>query len=363
MALRTRIAVTFLLLLSAVLAAALGTVYVAVQRNAQQEVDRQLKVGTSVFMHLMDNNRRQLTQAAQAVAADYGFREAVALRDTDTLASALQNSGQRIGADVVVLTSLDGQVIASSGARFGPDLHGAKSGTRVMIEDERIYQVVTVTVRSPMPVALLTMGVEFDAQAAREFADITGLGVTMAIKHGDNLKRLFTTAPAGASRDGEVESRNIRISDLGGVDAIAILSCSLTDARAPFAYLSKVLLAIAVVSLFGSAVAAFWLARNITRPLLALTQIVDRMRGGSYDVTKGVERRDELGVLAEGLRLMQTAVQSRDQSIRRLAYEDALTGLMNRAAFGASLSTALETKNRRQNRRRDPEFAPVSPHQ
>jgi len=54
-----------------------------------------------------------------------------------------------------------------------------------------------------------------------------------------------------------------------------------------------------------------------------------------------VQRRDELGVLAEGLQLMQTAVQSRDQSIRRLAYEDSLTGLMNRTAFGAALSRAL----------------------
>jgi diguanylate cyclase (GGDEF)-like protein len=38
---------------------------------------------------------------------------------------------------------------------------------------------------------------------------------------------------------------------------------------------------------------------------------------------------------------MQTAVQSRDQSIRRLAYEDSLTGVMNRTAFGAALDQAL----------------------
>jgi diguanylate cyclase (GGDEF)-like protein len=65
------------------------------------------------------------------------------------------------------------------------------------------------------------------------------------------------------------------------------------------------------------------------------------MRAGTYDVALKVERHDELGVLAEGLQLMQTAVQSRDQSIRRLAYEDVLTGLMNRTAFGAALSQAL----------------------
>src|ERR1700721_1125504 len=103
MALRTRIAVTFILLLTAVLAAALGAVSATNQGNAEREVQRQLSVGTSVFSRLLESNRRQLTQAAQAVAADYGFREAVATRDTDTLGSGLENSGERIGDAMVLL--------------------------------------------------------------------------------------------------------------------------------------------------------------------------------------------------------------------------------------------------------------------
>ena len=100
MALRTRIAVTFLLLLTAVLAAALGAVSATNHGNAEREVQRQLAVGVSVFSRLLESNRRQLTQAAQAVAADYGFREAVSTRDTDTLVSVLENSGERIGAGI-----------------------------------------------------------------------------------------------------------------------------------------------------------------------------------------------------------------------------------------------------------------------
>src|ERR1700760_2136929 len=122
MSLRTRIAVTFVVLLAAVLAAALGAVSVTNQRSAEREVTRQLAVGSSVFSRLLDSDRRQLTQAAMAVAADYGFREAVAARDTETLASALENSGERIGAALVVLTSLDGKVIAATGTN-------AKSGS------------------------------------------------------------------------------------------------------------------------------------------------------------------------------------------------------------------------------------------
>ena len=353
MALRTRIAVTFLLLLAAVLAAALGAVSYTNRGNATRDVERQLKVGTRVFSRVLESNRRQLTQAAQAVAADYGFREAVAARDTDTLASALENSGERIGAAMVVLTSLNGDVIAASGLRIKPGTPfllspmqkngaGGDSATSVMVDSGRIYQLVTVAVRSPVPVAWIAMGFELDNKAARELADITGLAVTLSVKSGDKWTDVVSTVPAGSAREADVVTRRIEMPNVGGTEVVAVLSRSLAEARAPFESLTRVLFIIAAISLIAFAIAAFWLARNITRPLQDLIKAVDRIRAGVYDVALKVQRRDELGVLAEGLQLMQSAVHSRDQSIRRLAYNDTLTGLMNRAAFGAALAHALE---------------------
>jgi diguanylate cyclase (GGDEF)-like protein len=352
MALRTRIAVTFLLLLAAVLAAALGAVSATNHVNAEREVQRQLDVGSSVFSRLLESNRRQLTQAAQAVAADYGFREAVATRDTDTLVSVLENSGKRIGAAMVVLTSLNGEVIAASGLHvkagapfpLSNEQRSSMAGdnaTSLILDSGRIYQLVTVSVRSPLPVAWIAMGFELDDKAARELADITGLAVTLSVNSGGHWTDIVSTVPVGTVRQSDVVSRRIEMSKWGNAEVVAILSRSLADARAPFERLTNVLFLIAAVSLIASALAAFWLARNITRPLQDLTQAVDQIRAGTYGVPLNVQRGDELGVLAEGLQLMQTAVQSRDQSIRRLAYEDSLTGLMNRTAFGAALDQAL----------------------
>ena len=352
MALRTRIAVTFLLLLAAVLAAALGAVLATNRDSAGREVQRQLDVGALVFSRLLESNRRQLTQAAQAVSADYGFREAVAARDTDTLASALENSGERIGAAMVVLTTLNGNVIATSGTQLSAGApfpiaalqetaDSADSAASMMVDKGRIYQLVTVAVRSPLPVAWIAMGFEFDGKAARELADITGLAVTLSANTDGSWKDIISTVPAGSVKTTDVVTRRIELSKSGNTQIAAVLSRSLADARAPFERLTRMLFVIAIVSLAASALAAFWLARNITRPLRDLTQVVDRMRAGTYDAPRNVQRGDELGVLAEGLHLMQTAVQSRDQSIRRLAYEDTLTGLMNRTAFGSALSEAL----------------------
>ncbi len=350
MSLRTRIAVTFLLLLSAVLAAALAVVSAANRANAEREVNRQLDVGASVFSRLLESNRSLLTQAAQAVAADFGFREAVAVRDVPTLESALENAGDRVGAQLVVLTSLDGKVMAAYGSsavvgsRFAA-ASGASAGAdapvRVIVDAGRVFQLVTVAVKSPLPVAWISMGFALDDRATRELASVTGLDVTLAYRGADGLRTVSSSLPARESGAAERVSRRIALSDLGGVEVTATLSRSLRAALAPFARLTEVLVFIAVFSVAAFAWAAFWLARTITRPVQALTQAVDRIRGGDYGAPLDVRRPDELGVLADGLQHMQAAVQNRDRSIRRLAYEDPLTSLMNRTAFAEQLAAAL----------------------
>lgn len=352
MALRTRIALTFLLLLAAVLAAALGAVSAANKKNAGAEVQRQLDVGKSVFSNFLKNNNRLLTQAATAVAADYGFREAVAARDTDTLASVLENHGTRIGADMVVLTSLEGRVLAASGSRVAigamfPIVSLQSVGrfdeqaARVIVESGHVYQLVAVPVKSPQTVAWIAMGFELNAAAALELAKITSLGVTLSTRSGGEWTRVASTVPEVRRDDADIKTREIELLSLDSTEVTATLSRSLQAASASFDSLTSTLFRIAAVSLVGFAWAAFWIARNITRPLRDLTRLVDQMRGGAYDVPITVRRGDELGVLAEGMQLMQTAVKSRDRSIRQLAYEDPLTGLMNRTAFAAALSQAL----------------------
>jgi len=343
MSLRTRIALTFLILLTAVLVAALTAVSIANRANAERDIQHRLEFGEQTFSGLLKTNRRLLTQASQAVADDYGFREAVAEHDTETLISALQNSGTRVGAAMVVLTSLDGVVVAASGSNravgsqfpiaalnrnTGPD-----ASATVMVDNGKIYQVVAVSVNSPLPVAWIAMGFELDAAAAQGLADATGLGVTFAVRSHAAL--------SGVTNDGDTVTRPIKLHSLDNTEVVATLSRSMAAARAPFDGLTKTLFKIAGVSLFGFGWAAFWIARNITRPLQDLTASVDLIRGGRYDVELSVHRRDELGVLAEGLEHMQTAVMCRDNSIRQLAYEDTLTGLMNRTSFGSSLSESL----------------------
>src|SRR3984893_14082104 len=343
MSLRTRIALTFLLLPTAVVAAALGSVSFSNRVNAEHAVKRQL-----------ESNRRLLTLAARGVADDYVFREAVAERDINTLVSALENGGTRIGAAMVVLTSLNGQVMAASGSRAAVGDHfpieslqreatSPESAPSVMVDNGKIYQMVAVEVKSPLPVAWIIMGFELDQDAADGLKKISGLTVSLLTHSGDIWEEVVTSDPVralGAPRRAIAPQPTVA-AGVEKPEAKQTLERSLADARAPFERLTTTLIWIAGVSLIGFGWAAFWIARNITRPLQELTESVHQIRGGTYDVALKLQRSDELGVLAEGLQLMQAAVMSRDQSIRRLAYEDTLTGLMNRAAFSDNLREAL----------------------
>ena len=370
MQLRTRIAVTFLALLAAVIGAALFAVSAANQSNAQREIDRQLEVGRLVFERVLDGNRRQLTQAAQGLAADYGFLDAVASNDAATIGSALENLGARIGATLVELVALDGRVLATAGADAGagataspnsPSLHrellahgtSGERRTAISVVNGHVYQLVMLPVKSPLPVAWIVMGFALDQTSVKELAAVTGLDVTLALHTQNGWRAAATSLPEGSANraltalgggskaDSDLITNSLTLATDTAVPVTAVLSRSLADARAPFDRLRERLVLIALVSFSLTAVAAFWLARNITRPLQALTSAIESVRAGRYDAPLVIERRDELGTLAEGLQLMQQAVESRDRDIRALAYTDRLTSLMNRTAFVGGLAEAL----------------------
>ncbi len=117
----------------------------------------------------------------------------------------------------------------------------------------------------------------------------------------------------------------------------------------------KVLLTSLTVTLLGLALAAVlaWrLGRVIVRPISRLAAAVERIGAGDLDVRVDVEAGGEFVVLEQGINRMAAELQISDAHLReriRLATEelawradhDQLTGLLNRTAFDALLSTAI----------------------
>ena len=66
--------------------------------------------------------------AARVLAADYGFRAALQSSDRDTVVSALENHGSRIGARQMLLIGLDGQLVAAHPPGAGVQPGGLGAG-------------------------------------------------------------------------------------------------------------------------------------------------------------------------------------------------------------------------------------------
>ena len=135
--------------------AALG----AMQRDSAAQARQALDVASRVFQEALSNRAIQLGNSVRLVASDFGFRQAVALREQDTISSVLENHGSRIDAALTVLLSQQGALIASSGQNVSPAqisqlfkdmrLSGQDSVSDIVHIGNNAYQMVMVPVKAP----------------------------------------------------------------------------------------------------------------------------------------------------------------------------------------------------------------------
>jgi diguanylate cyclase (GGDEF)-like protein len=364
--LRSRIAIVFVVLMLVAQAAAFVVINSVILKNAHGNAEEQLSVAERVFAQVLHGNSEQLTQAASVVAADFGFREAVATHDGKTVASALQNHGDRVRADVVMLVDLNGKLIADSagvgreGMAFPfPKLIKAvaKKGDAASFGmiGARAYQLVAVPVKAPITIAWVVMGFAIDDALAREMSSITSLGVSFLTVDGNgNWGVLASSLPAGAraalrnqaqlAEDG-YETRLLRLHSEGQTVAV-LLERSLNDALAPFHRVQSTLLLITLLGVLVSIVGSVLTARSVTRPIAALAQFSKRIGRGDYAEPIEICQNDEIGELARAFNQMQEGIAERERRITELAYMDRLTGLPNRALFNDRLQQAIATAKR-----------------
>lgn len=370
----TRIVVFFVVLLAAVQLAAYLVVSAANDYIARREISSQISVGESVFARLLEQNGRQLAQAATVLAADFGFREAIATRDDATIGSVLKNHGARIKAGVVLLSGLDGRMLGGSSDTFPfPELmHSAEQrgqASGVVLLDGKPYQMVLVPVLAPLPIAWVAMGFIIDDRLAQDMQDLTSLQITFLAEHPALGWTISASTLPEAEREalaarpdqvlqarlanlviniGEQQylTRPLTLSAVGSPPVVAVLQQSLKTALEPYTELQGTLfdlaLASVLVSLFGSIV----IGRSVARPINRLATIARRIRDGDYSERADFRQQDEIGELASSFNHMRDAISSREEKILRLAYQDTLTSLPNRALFNDRLDQAIRLARR-----------------
>jgi diguanylate cyclase (GGDEF)-like protein len=89
------------------------------------------------------------------------------------------------------------------------------------------------------------------------------------------------------------------------------------------------------------------LSNEVLRPVGILRDSANHLAAGELDHRVVVDRADELGELALSFNAMADAIAGSQRSLTREANTDSLSGLPNRAAFGARLEVTLASANRR----------------
>ncbi|GHE21345.1 putative bifunctional diguanylate cyclase/phosphodiesterase [Halomonas urumqiensis] len=343
------------------------------ERDVLEKGGRDLGVGLDVMQQLLAERGARLRNNVAILAADFGFKSAVATQDTSTIESVLANHGDRAGADMVLLTTPDGQLLASS--HHAPDAQTPYpalwreamdngESVQVVIEGGEPYQVVLLPVHAPGLIGWVGMGFLLDDALASEIGTLTGLD-TSVLTVGDPQDTPYIASPMSREARGRLMSLPDQLaagryleasrfdpdttyltrasllqrSEQGSTYLVAQLSRQAL--LAVYADLRWQLLAIFVATLLLTALMAAWSARRMARPLGTLADAARRIGQGEHMARNPVSDGGEVGLLGDTLMTMQQDIDLRERTLLYQSRHDQLTDLANRHAAQQEIDSAI----------------------
>ncbi|MCH8536187.1 MAG: EAL domain-containing protein [Alkalimonas sp.] len=361
--LRSRLLIVITLLLSLMALATAMASLKAMKDDSQQQAHQVLSVATNVFEQLLADRSSQLSQSVQVLAADFAFRRAVATSESDTIQSVLENHGSRIEAQLVILLSTQGELLASTQPELdksrlttllsGSQWQTAQSHSSIQRIAEQAYQLVLVPVRAPSVIAWVGMGFELDTELATQLKSITGLDISFTLmqQQGEtaDIQWLSSTLAQHSRQQVQLSAKQYTAAQTEPVSSadLSYLSMArpldadeqlwallhLPNSRWLQSYqnMREQLLLIFGIALMIALVAAYWMARSITQPLQQLTRFATEL-GEGRNPDNLPQTYGEVGVLSSTLSQMQQSLSEREQRLIYNAEHDALTDLYNRRA-------------------------------
>jgi diguanylate cyclase (GGDEF)-like protein len=389
---QTRLVLFFAALFAVVQAFSYFTVQTTVRESILDEARNQLSKAFEVFETSVQDTTKSVAEGSTILATDFGFRQAVATNDRPTIMSALNNLGERIKADRVILVGLENQIIGDTGtasdaaatgnivalgstnATFAfPELiaQADDEGRAITIAvlDNQIYQTVAVPIRAPVTIATIVIGIEIDNTYVRNLADkkfTVPLDITFARSQPDNTWAINTSTLATdratqlvtllAGIDAKVTDAP-RTLKLGGTDYVsliapletpagspkidAVIQYSLDASLLPFDALFLTLIALAVITLLLTLVGSFIIAGGVSKPIRLLDTAAKRIKSGDYTQPVALEQKDEFGRLSDTFNQMMAGIAEREAKIEFQSLHDPATNLPNRLAFERRLTKAI----------------------
>ena len=304
------------------------------------------------------------------LAADFGFKSAIASDDEPTIRSVLLNHAGRIGASEVLLLDLDGRIVSSSVSTqavgesfvYSADLQAARRGAQTIFLaplNDQVHLLVETPVMAPVPIARVVMGFAMEQSQVDELRALTGLNLSLlAVREQQVLAAVSTlqlspaaeqqllTLPASTPVEDELSGEQwmsvmLPLGQGQNFQVQAYLHTSLNQAMQAFHSLDRDILLVTLAALAASVLLAFGLARTVSRPVGELVRVAERISQGDYSENIAIQREDEFGQLARVFRQMQAGIAERELQLTHNALHDARSGLPNRALALERIGSAI----------------------
>lgn len=336
----------------------LGVFWLNMGKYTRNRVDSNFQAATQTFKQQLKSRQIQLFNSAELLTSDFGFKQAIASRDTPTIKSALINYKSRAHADMMFLTDLSGNVTASTLSAIPAktpfpvsslikDAEQRGAAVSTIRLDGSLYQVVLVPVRAPRPIALAGIGFKLDRSVASELKSLSGLDVTFVVTGNKVVASTLPEADldAALSAPNTVShwfgvpfatvslfvTRHLSIEGVGHNLVQLVLTDSLRNATGQFDRLRRETLYLALIILALAFVCSALLARNMSRPLNRLVAAATAIARGEFqpDVSSRNDTH-EISTLFHAFNKMGHGIKEREARITWQAQHDDITGLLTR---------------------------------
>lgn len=318
-------------------------------QSARQQIDDALQITAGQFHKTIEDREQRLLSAARLMSRDYPFKQAYATGEHGTILSALENQSARVFANIMMLLTLDIDVIADTLRpelsttpfefpelieRAEEDQYGEAADIRFF--NGKPYQVVVVPLFTPAPSAWIISGFLISDVFARDLQKHTHSHVSLlhVSERGESTvvastldKQLREMLPVELNKN-QWDIDRSRLFSLGGQEyvylvttvwgnktrgVVAVLQRSLDDALKPYRRLRNILMMVFLVGLGLSMAGGVFMARSVTKPVKLLAEGAKKIREGDYNHHVNITQRDEMGELAESFNSMVTGLAERDK--------------------------------------------------
>ena len=331
----------------------------SIESSIDSNLQRELDSSANVWKRLVEQNAQRLQLGASVLAADFGFRSAISSGDAQTISSALDNNGSRIGATLAGFLNTDFQVVAISMAtgdvdqgiknsfeEIGKSMGADAQQGRLTMALGRLHQFVMVPVRAPLLIGWVVMGFPVNESLPKDMVALTSTDVVVLANSVSSAQRVVASSvpnqmlsiPAVGAGDAGFSisherylARAVNQPGLASGLQVVLLQPE-SRVRQVFDYMKTALWVIDALGLVLFVVGTIAMALQISKPLAGLMSDTLRLRSGDYSQKiEDFGRNDEVGQFARSFDEMRQSIQASQVEIRRLAYWDRLTGLPNRA--------------------------------